>query len=81
MIRGPSRLLDMLVNAKCRVSSLLHSDDEKLMTSNENDEDDVDIVAYNQPNDEVNCTIMEDMRTLELGAPCKGMVNCQIKFG
>ena len=53
---------------------------EKLMMSNENDDDTVGRVTYNQPNEKIIGTIMKDMSTLELRAICNGMANCQIKI-
>ena len=41
---------------------------EKLMMSNENDDDAVGRVTYNQPNEKITGTIMKDMSTLELRA-------------
>ena len=41
---------------------------EKLMMSNENDDDAVGRVTYNQPNQKIIGTIMKDMSTLELRA-------------
>ena len=56
------------------------SDIEKLMMSNENDDDAISRVTYNQPNEKIIGTIMKDMSTLKLRAICNGMANCQIKI-